>query len=63
MELGLVRARFNSAGCLDCCKEGPSTVIYTEGIWYRITTREEADLVLERHLRDGGRVPELQIDK
>jgi (2Fe-2S) ferredoxin len=62
-ELGLQRVRINSAGCLDRCEEGPCTVIYTEGVWYRIATREEADAVLERHVRDGGRVPELQLDK
>ncbi len=61
-ELGLEGVRINSAGCLDRCEAGPCTVIYTDGTWYRITTREEADAVLEQHVRNGQRVPELQID-
>jgi (2Fe-2S) ferredoxin len=62
-ELGLERVRINSAGCLDRCEEGPCAVIYTEGVWYRIATREDADAVLERHVKNGGRVPELMLDK
>ena len=31
---GIVRA--NKAGCLDYCAQGPSVVVYPEGVWYRV---------------------------
>ena len=58
-ELGLARVRINTAMCLDRCENGPSVVIYPEGVWYTVATRDDADAVLERHLQAGGRVREL----
>jgi len=58
-ELGLSRVRINLAGCLDRCELGPCVVIYPEGVWYSVRNRADVDEVLERHVRDGGRVPEL----
>ena len=60
-QLGLKKVRINIAGCLDRCELGPCVVIYPEGVWYKVTTTAEVDAVLERHLRDGGRVPELLL--
>jgi (2Fe-2S) ferredoxin len=60
-ELGLARVRVNMAGCLDRCELGPCMVIYPEGVWYRIDSTADVDAVLERHVRDGGRVPELML--
>ena len=60
-QMGLKRVRVNQAGCLDRCELGPCIVIYPEGIWYKITTNADVDLILERHVRDGGRVPELML--
>ena len=59
--LGLNNVRVNSAGCLDRCELGPTVVIYPEGVWYSISTREEIDEVLERHLVEGGRVERLML--
>ena len=60
-ELKLPRIRVNAAGCLDRCEEGPCVVIYPEGVWYRIGSTADVDAVLERHVRDGGRLPELML--
>ena len=60
-ELGLKRVRVNAAGCLDRCEIGPCVVIYPEGVWYKVESRADVDAVLERHVRDGGRVPELML--
>jgi (2Fe-2S) ferredoxin len=60
-ELGLPKVRVNLAGCLDRCELGPCMVIYPEGIWYKISSPADVDAVLERHVRDGGRVPELLL--
>ena len=35
------KVRANGAGCLDFCEQGPTLVIYPEGIWYRITDIEK----------------------
>lgn len=60
-ELGVARVRVNMAGCLDRCELGPCMVIYPEGVWYKIETREDVDEVLTVHLRDGGRVARLML--
>jgi (2Fe-2S) ferredoxin len=60
-ELGIKKVRINSAGCLDRCELGPTMVIYPEGVWYRCATREDVDRVLESHVRDGNRVPDLML--
>jgi (2Fe-2S) ferredoxin len=59
--LGLKNVRINSAGCLDRCELGPSVVIYPEGVWYSVSTREEIDEVLQTHLVEGGRVDRLML--
>ncbi len=59
--LGLKRVRVNQAGCLDRCELGPCVVIYPEGVWYKVESPADVDAVLERHVRDGGRVPELML--
>jgi (2Fe-2S) ferredoxin len=60
-ELGLTRVRINTSGCLDRCELGPTVVIYPEGVWYNLRTREEVDEVLTRHLIEGGRVERLML--
>ena len=60
-ELGIPGVRVNSAGCLDRCELGPCVVIYPEGVWYRMDSREAVDAILQRHMREGGRVPELML--
>jgi len=60
-ELGLKGVRVNMAGCLDRCEKGPGVVIYPEGIWYKVTSTADVDAVLERHVRDGKRAPELLL--
>lgn len=47
------KIRANRAGCLDACAFGPSVVIYPEGIWYTVKTREDALEVIEEHLVKG----------
>jgi (2Fe-2S) ferredoxin len=60
-ELGLKGVRVSMAGCLDRCELGPCVVIYPEGVWYSVKSRADVDAVLERHVRDGGRVPALLL--
>jgi (2Fe-2S) ferredoxin len=60
-ELGLPATRINTSLCLDRCELGPCVVIYPEGVWYRVSNTAEADAVLERHVRDHDRVPDLML--
>ncbi|AHJ64369.1 Ferredoxin, 2Fe-2s [Granulibacter bethesdensis CGDNIH4] len=53
--------RINTAGCLDRCEQGPCLVIYPEGIWYTISSIEDVDQILMRHVSQGERVPELML--
>jgi (2Fe-2S) ferredoxin len=60
-EFGLSRVRINSSGCLDRCELGPTMVIYPEGVWYHVETREDVDEILRKHLIEGGRVTRLML--
>jgi (2Fe-2S) ferredoxin len=53
--------RINAAGCLDRCELGPCAVIYPEGIWYRLDSREAVDSVIAQHIRNRTRVPALML--
>jgi len=55
--------RANKAGCLDACALGPSVVIYPEGVWYTVKTREDALEVIEKHLIKGEIVERLLMPR
>lgn len=58
-ELGLADIRINGAGCMGRCAEGPTVVVYPEGIWYAPQTPEDVEEIVTTHLRDGHPVPRL----
>lgn len=62
-ELGLGGIRVNKAGCLDRCSQGPLLVVYPEGVWYGYSSQADLDEILTVHLRDGGRVERLMLDR
>ena len=62
-ELGLPRVRINTSACLDRCEEGPCIVVYPEGIWYRVASRQDVDTVLSTHLQAGRRAMDLMLDR
>lgn len=55
--------RANQAGCLDTCEFGPSVVIYPDGIWYTVKTREDALEIIEKHLEKGEIVERLLMPR
>ena len=60
-ELGLKGVRINTSGCLDQCEAGPTVVVYPEGTWYTLRSKEEVDRVLAEHLGEGKVVEQLTI--
>ena len=43
--------RVNSAGCLDFCEQGPTIVIYPEGVWYSVVNPEkDIPEIVKEHL-------------
>ncbi len=51
--------RANKAGCLDHCAEGPSVVIYPEGVWYQVKSESDVIEIMERHVMKGEVVTRL----
>lgn len=62
-ELGLetLGVRINASGCLDRCENGPTMVIYPDGVWYHYETLADVDEILERHVAGGERVERLLL--
>ena len=55
------KVRINQAGCLDRCAQGPTIVVYPEGVWYSYTGKEDIDAIIEEHLVHGRPVQRLKI--
>lgn len=55
------QVRINQAGCLDRCAEGPTMVIYPEGVWYSYANRNDIDEIIEQHLMNHRPVNRLRI--
>ncbi len=62
-ELGISDVRINASGCLDRCEEGPVMVVYPEGVWYRCTSKEDVEKVIQSHLIGGEAVEHLQLSR
>lgn len=60
-ELGIEGVRVNAAGCLDRCELGPTLVVYPDGTWYRATTPDDVDQILENHCLKGEVVERLRL--
>jgi (2Fe-2S) ferredoxin len=59
---GLKRiVRANTAGCLDACADGPSIVVYPEGVWYGRVRVEDVPEIVESHLVNGVPVERLRV--
>jgi (2Fe-2S) ferredoxin len=65
-QLGLAgpgQVRINKSGCLDRCEEGPTIVVYPEGVWYTYVDKTDIDEIVDSHLKDGKIVERLLIDR
>jgi (2Fe-2S) ferredoxin len=57
------RVRANAAGCLDSCADGPTVVVYPEGVWYGHVRVEDVPEIVESHLVNGVPVERLRLKK
>tara|TARA_S200000501_G_C20496891_1_gene600801 strand:- start:139 stop:450 length:312 start_codon:yes stop_codon:yes gene_type:complete len=60
-DMGIKGIRVNSAGCLNRCKKGPLMVIYPEGIWMKVTTKDDIDLIIEKYIKKNELIQSLLI--
>ena len=63
-ELGLSgpgKIRVNQSGCLDRCEEGPTVVVYPDGVWYRCFDEHDVDEIIDSHLVRGEPVQRLLL--
>jgi (2Fe-2S) ferredoxin len=58
---GQGQVRINQAGCLDRCAQGPTIVVYPEGVWYSYAGKEDIDAIIDEHLVHGRPVERLKI--
>jgi (2Fe-2S) ferredoxin len=55
--------RVNMSGCLGRCSEGPTLVIYPDGVWYSYQNQADIDEIIEQHLVKGQTVERLLMKK
>ncbi|MGC4115363.1 MAG: (2Fe-2S) ferredoxin domain-containing protein [Myxococcales bacterium] len=61
-EKGLAgKVRVNASGCLDACAQGPSVVVYPEGVWYGKVTQADVEEIVSSHLVAGTPVERLKM--
>ena len=56
-DMGVMDARVTASGCLGRCDKKPAVVVYPEGVWYTVRTKEDVEEVLTAHIK-GGKVVE-----
>lgn len=56
----LATVRAQKAGCLDACEQGPSIVVYPEGVWYAKVTPADVPEIVESHIVGGRPVERLK---
>ncbi len=62
-ESGRGKVRINASGCLDRCGKGPVMVVYPEGVWYSLKSKEDVETIVQEHLISGNVVSHLRIDQ
>lgn len=56
-----VNMRAQKTGCLDICEQGPSVVVYPEGVFYGNVQLSDVQEIVEEHLVHGRPVARLRL--
>ena len=56
------RVAVTSSGCLGPCFEGPSAVVYPDGVWYCGARATDAEEIVDTHLLRGQVVERLRYE-
>lgn len=54
--------QITTTGCLGPCSEGPSVLVYPEGVMYSRVTKADVTTIIEEHLQQGQPVERLLAD-
>lgn len=60
-QYGPGKCRVSSSGCLGRCDEGPVLVAYPEGVFYRYTSNEDVQEIIDSHVLGGKKVERLLL--
>ena len=55
------KVRSQRSSCLDICEQGPTMVVYPEGIFYKNVQLEDVDEIFEQHIVNNIVVERLQV--
>lgn len=58
---GVTGIRVNRASCLERCEHGPVMVVYPEGLWYAVRTKEDVEEIVKSHIINGRPVERLIV--
>ncbi|MEX1189916.1 MAG: (2Fe-2S) ferredoxin domain-containing protein [Bacteroidia bacterium] len=53
--------RAQRAGCLDLCEQGPTVVVYPEGVFYGNVQLEDVQEIVDQHIALGNPVERLRL--
>lgn len=57
------KVQVTTTSCLGPCSEGPSVLVYPEGIMYGGVSKEDVAEIFDEHLQKDQPVERLQVDK
>lgn len=56
------KVALTATGCMGPCDQGPTVVVYPEGVWYGKVAPQDVPELFDQHLENGGEpVKRLQI--
>ncbi|MBT3038178.1 MAG: (2Fe-2S) ferredoxin domain-containing protein [Candidatus Thiodiazotropha sp. (ex Codakia orbicularis)] len=57
------KVQITTTGCLGPCSEGPSVLVYPEGVMYGGVQKEDVVTIFDEHLQNDKPVARLQMSK
>lgn len=57
------KVQVSTCGCLGPCSEGPSVLVYPEGVMYGNVSKDDVATIFDGHLEKGNPVDRLLMSK